>query len=96
MRKIKWTPTNRDREKYAKVQIGCIVMRANVFYPTQGKMKRWRAYVSVQGRSRTLRVGPIRKSMAKAKEDSVRIARELLLDYHTCLLAEMQNFDIEV
>lgn len=93
MKKIKWTPNG--SKNYARAHVGCIVMTANVFHP-DGEMKRWRAYSSIQEKCDTFRSGPIRRTMDKAKEDAVQLARELLLDHHTCLLTEMQNFDIEV
>jgi hypothetical protein len=58
-------------------------------------MKRWMADVSVEQQIETLRLGPVRKTMAKAKEDAVQLARELLLDYYVSIKAEMANFDLD-
>ena len=92
MKEIKWKyPHSRD---YAYAQVGCIVMHANLHY-TGTATKRWYANVSIQERSGTFRTGPVRKSIARAKEDAVQLARELLGDYHTCLLTEMANFGLE-
>ena len=91
MKEIKWEHSHgRD---YADAKVGCIVMHANLHY-TGTATKRWYADVSVQQRGGTFRTGPVRKSIAKAKEDAVRLAREILLDYHTSLLAEMANFGL--
>ena len=92
MKKIKWTP--KGSRKYARAQVGCIVMHANLHY-TGTATQRWYADVSVRELGGTFRTGPVRKSMARAKEDAVQLARELLLDHHICILAEMKNFDME-
>lgn len=94
MKKINWTPD--DSKNHAWAQIGGVVMQVNRYFPIVTKTKRWRADASIRQECGTFRTGPIRKTMDKAKEDAVRLARELLLDHHTCLLAEMKNFDIEV
>ena len=97
MKKIKWTYPYDPKCAYAKV--GCIVMHCylrrsvpRIGTPTD----RWYGYasISIREHSETFRTGPIRKSMAKAKDDAVQLARELLLDYHTCLMTEMANFDL--
>ena len=88
MKKINWK-LNSSRE-YARAQVGCIIMHADIAPAT----KRWSADVSIQEQSGTFREGPMRRSMAEAKEDAVRLARELLLDHYTCLKVEMTNFDL--
>lgn len=50
--------------------------------------------VLVRGLSGILMIGSIRRSMAKAKEDAVRMTRELLLDYYYALVKEMGNFGL--
>lgn len=44
--------------------------------------------------SGTFRLGSMRKSLVEAKEDVIRLARELLIDYQTCLTIEMKKFDL--
>ncbi len=56
----------------------------------------WYAKVCVRGQMIPTRTGPIRHSLVRAKEDAVRLARELLLDLHAGLISEMGNFDLIV
>lgn len=106
MKKIQWKP--KRPTEYIRAEVGCVVMYISLYYTgkhgvaypcfkrhkTATKTFRWQAEVIIGQRSETLRVGPTRKSMVKAKEDAVRLARELLLDYYVCLKAEMANFDL--
>jgi len=92
MIKIRWKENVWTHSVTAR--IGCVIMDTHVLHTNAGK-KLWYANASIVGQSGTFKTGCKRKSMAKAKEDAVRLARELLLDNHTCLLAEMKNFDLE-
>jgi len=49
--------------------------------------------VSIMHRNSSSRYGKHRKSIQKAKEDAVRIARELLLDYQAGVEKELANFE---
>ncbi len=39
--------------------------------------------------------GPIRKTLKKAQNDAIRLAREFLLNHQTCLNIELKNFNLE-
>ena len=89
MKKIKWKP--KGSNKYARAEVGCVVIHINLCY-TNTKFRRWYADVSLQKGS-DFRIGPTRKSMDKAKDDAVRLAREILLDYRTAVEKELANFE---
>lgn len=91
MRKINWEPKGSD--KYARAQVGCITMHCRVQFT--GKLKcGWCADVFMKGNVMTMRVGPVRYSLSKVKEDCIRLACELLFDYGVGLKIEMKNFDL--
>lgn len=91
MRKINWKPKrpSKNSNPYITARIGSIVLHCYL----EPKC-RWFAVASIRDISGTLRHGSIRKSLDKVKEDAVRLARELLLDYQAGLTAEMKNFDL--
>jgi|GEM_PF-5413698 len=90
MKKIQWEPKGSRDSVYATV--GSVKMHCYVHY-TQMGIKRWYANVSIMHRAATSRYGIKRKSMNKAKEDAVRMARELLLDYRAGVEKELANFE---
>jgi len=92
MKKINWKPKN--SKTYAKAVVGSIIMYCNMKYPYGGDRYTWFADVSIQEVSHTVRYGPLRKSINQAKEDAIKIACEMLLDYKECLKIEMANFDL--
>jgi hypothetical protein len=92
MLKINWEPKGSD--KYARAQVGCITMCCRLQFTTDKLKYKWYADVFMKGNVMTMRVGPIRYSLPKAKEDCIRLARELLLDYRAGLKIEMKNFDL--
>lgn len=93
MRKIEWKPRGSGKDVTAR--IGCVVLHCWQYF-THGKTsrRRWVADASIRELSGTFRYGCMRKSLAKAKEDAVRLTRELLLDYKVSLDVEMKNFDL--
>lgn len=91
MRKIEWKP--KKSNEFVRARVGCLVLCCFSCF-TKTSKKRWRADVSIQERGGTFRQAPICQSLAQAKKDAVRMARELLLDYHAAVTAEMKNFDL--
>lgn len=92
MRKINWQPKGSGIS--ASTKIGCIDLCCRHFH----SKSEWRARVVINNdwrfRASSLRYGPIRKSLSRAKEDAIRLAREMLLDYQAGLAVEMKNFDL--
>lgn len=91
MKKINWEPKGSNRSTYA--QVGSIGMCCLPYSPRLGKKPQWSAEVWIIGGPKE-RNGPRRYSLQKAKDDAVRIACELLLDYQAGLEMEMANFDL--
>ena len=89
MKKINWKPKGLKAE--ASAYVGCIRLCCYKHYTRRAEC-RW--YASVGHTAANMRYGPKRCSSSKAKEDAVRLARELLLDYQAGLTAEMKNFDL--
>ena len=89
MKKIKWHSKGVDFEE---AKIGNMVLWCNRDYDSV----LWSSYVTISCISSTMRRGPNRKSKLKAREDAIRLAKELLIDYNTSIAAEMKNFDLEI
>lgn len=75
--------------------VGCIVMSC---YRHSSKRKNakfvWIADVFIKAnRMDSIVWGPNRKSIDEAKRDAIRIAREILFDYQSCMDAELKNWD---
>ena len=80
-RQIKWkmyAPTGDVSAQIGNIYLSCWQFR-------KAKTVDCFASVNMNGITKTRRRGPWRKSMAKAKEDAVRLARELLEDYQTVI-----------
>ena len=92
MKEIKWKPEG--SRKYAKAKIGQVELCC-FWNGYSGPKRRWYANVYIEGSwITTNREGELRKSLSKAKEDTIELARDLLLDYHASILQEMKHFDI--
>lgn len=91
MRKIEWKSEGSDQDVTAK--IGLVMLHCSLYF-TSGSKRIWRANTSIKQIAATTRYGPIRHSLSKAKIDAIRLACELLLDYHASIVAEMKNFDL--
>jgi hypothetical protein len=89
MKKIKWT---KNGDNYIFSFVGNIYMRC--FRGNFHNASMWNSEVSLDELNMMMRRGPMRKSLSKAKEDAVRLARELLLDGYAALVNEMKNFDL--
>jgi len=90
VRKIKWIQDGEDG--LIRCRVGSVIMRCIPYHTVRGCRLRWFANISIREISGTFRFGPIRKSKDGAKRDAIRIAKEMLDDYRTCLEAEMANF----
>jgi len=91
MKKINW---KQHSPNYIEARVGNVVLRCFSYRNLISLKLRWKAYASIRETSSTLRYGPLRNSLSKAKEDAVRLARELLMDYKASLTVEMKRFDI--
>lgn len=91
MKEIKWVKSgdNNISAIIGRVYLGCF----GYLSPISGN-RTWFADASINELSMMMRNGPTRKSLSEAKEDAVRLARELLLDGHAALVNEMKNFDL--
>lgn len=90
MREIKWEKLIGG---FLKAKVGSTTMYCERFTNSKGN-KVWNAHVCILGLPNFPAFGLRRKSLAKAKEDAVRIAREALIHYQTCLTAEMKMFGL--
>jgi hypothetical protein len=97
MKKIEWK--SQGSRDYMKAEVGSITLRSNIFY--QKSKKRWlgSAHLEGIGRETTYHISPrygsLRKSIDKAKEDAVRLAKEMLTDCSVALAVEMENFGLQ-
>ncbi len=90
MRKINWKV-----EKYwAEAEVGNISL---VCYKRRNKKKKiyeWFARVSIHGICDDgWKDGPMRRSLKKAQEDSIRITREVLCNYKEAVDAEIKRWE---
>jgi len=90
MNKVDWRP--RRPKDYAYARIGRICMNCNSWTTLSGNYV-WYASVSLNSISSSRRQGPRRRSLAKAKSDAVRLAREMLDDYRMAIDIETKNFE---
>lgn len=92
MKKVNWKPNGSTQDVIANV--GCMTMYVYCSGRLANKDKskyRWFAEVFIL--SQRSQFGPMRKSMAKAKDDAVQIAHQILLDHQSCLDAELKNWE---
>lgn len=93
MKKINWKPCQSNDS--IKVVIGSVTMQCDYFYYGQMAEERtWCASVSMGARCGTFRYGAPRKSIDEAKDDAIRMAREMLIDYDICIKFAMANFGL--
>lgn len=104
MRKINW----KGSDEYANARIGGINLYCHLLPISSSnwrwmctnskRRRRWSATVSINEHkgyyAAEERKGPIRYSLSKAKEDAIRLVRELLLDHQAALDIEKKNFDL--
>ncbi len=68
--------------KYAKVMIGALDLRRNVWYE-YGK-KSWMATAMFLGNN-AMRIGELCSSLAACKEEALKVAREILEDHYVAV-----------
>lgn len=91
MKKIEWVKSG---DNNVSAIIGCVYLRCFGYLSPISGDKTWFADASINELSMMMRNGPTRKSLSEAKEDAIRLARELLLDSHAVITNEMKNFDL--
>lgn len=98
MRKINWK--SEKPKEYVFARIGNVGMFCSMYYKNTKSITdpnnpgcRWQACTWIGG-TPIAKDGPIRQSLSQTKEDAVKLARELLLDYKECLDKELKNFDL--
>jgi len=84
---IKWKVE--DSRHSAKVGILSLAVRRTWW------RKCWYATVGIRGSDLGRRYGNDRMTAERAKEDAVRIAKELLLDMQTCIAADMSKLGVD-
>ena len=73
------------------IKIGNIVLYCNKYYPRNLRSSWWVGSAFIYDIPSSYRIGIKRFSKDKAKEDAIRLAEELLEDYHTSIVAEMEH-----
>jgi len=91
MKAIKWKVS----EYSANATVGGVNLACLKHTTTRNKT-RWYAIAYFRKLiNAEMRYGPTRKTREEAKEDAIRLGREILLDTQTCLSAELENFGVE-
>lgn len=85
MKEIVWTIVNED----VLATVGSVRMRC---YKEINSTTQWRAKSCY---SSSDIYGPLRNCLQMAKEDAVRLSRELLVDHKVSLNVELANFDLQ-
>ena len=93
MTEVKWESLGSPEHVHGK--LGCVYLHCRAVDTGTGK-KRWYGHVWIIGCNTHSSPRTIRHSLAKAKEDCVRLAREIVLDYREGLKQELKNFDLEM
>lgn len=91
MNNIKWEHS--ECRKYANVTIGALNLHCSIWW-TKGK-KSWMATAMFPG-TKGMRIGALCSSMAAAKKEALKVAREMLEDHYVAVRAEMANFGMEL
>ncbi len=97
MRTINWQHTKSftGTDMHIIAHVGNVVLRCHLAFSENSVCQEWFAGVHIGKIGCAIGCyGPIRKSVSKAKEDAVRLARQLLLDFQTDISAEIKNFDL--
>lgn len=93
MKEVKWDSVDSKHNVYGR--LGCVNLNCRMVETQTGK-RRWYAHVWIGGCVSNVDLGPIRYSLAKAKEDCIRLARETMLNYWEGLRKELKNFELEM
>lgn len=92
MKEVRW---KKNGEFVRKAVIGHVQMRCSQLW-TQGGIWRWQARVSMCNLATSDRTGNPRNLLVNAKADAVRLAEELLIDYHESIVRELKLCGVEV
>ncbi len=92
MKEIKW---NRYDKELIEARIGNVYMHCSCRETLTGKPM-WTAVVSICQIAMAQKCGLRRHSLAKAKQDAIRLTEELLIDYHTSIEQELESCGIEI
>lgn len=93
MTEVKWE--SRVSPDHVHGNLGCVHLHCRMVETDTGE-KRWYGHIWIYGCNTHVSPGPIRHSLAKAKEDCIRLSREMMLDYREGLKVELKNFDLEM
>lgn len=93
MKKVKWELSLFGDHFYG--EIGCVNLHCCMI-ETETKKQRWYGRAYIVGLNTHVPNGPLRHSLARAKEDCIRQAREILLNFREGLESELKNFDLEM
>ena len=91
MKEVKWEQSLFPEHVHGK--LGCVHLHCRMNKTMTGK-HRWYGRVYIVGINTYVPNGPLRHSLAKAKEDCVRQAREIMLNFKEGLEEELKNFDL--
>ena len=91
MKEVKWESLASPDHVHGN--LGCVRLHCRM-YKTMTGNQRWYGHIWVHGCITNAKRGPERYSLAKAKEDCIRLARETMLDYREGLREELKNFDL--
>ncbi len=88
MKEIEW--------KHEPVYGGVCARIGNVLLRCRPWKREWQgsAQIGYVVNYQQRRFGKWRKSLSRAKEEAIQLAREMLTDYTTCLDKDMKNFGI--
>lgn len=89
MKKIEWK--NDGSITGIEAKVGNMILRCHSFDHDD-----WMAEVSINDIASTVRDGPQRKNREKAKEDAIRLAREIQMDQYAAIVEEMKRFGTEI
>ncbi len=93
MKEVKWD--SRVSPDHVHGNLGCVRLHCRMVV-TGTKKRRWYGHIWIAGCHTHVSPGPVRHSLAKAKEDCIRLARETMLNYREGLKEELKNFDLEM
>jgi len=93
MKEVKWE--SRVSPDHVHGSLGCVRLHCRMV-ETQTRKRWWYAHVWICGCNTHVPRGPVRHSLAKAKADCIRLARETMLNYREGLREELKNFDLEM
>jgi len=90
MKEIKWESTFPN---HVHGNLGCVHLHCRRS-ETETRKKRWCGRAYIIGLNTYVPNGPLRHSLAKAKEDCICQAREIMLNFREGVIEELKNFDL--